>query len=66
MSKPISGLRPGQTAPASGQYRIEGPRGGRGPERTVPAGTTLPPTPTPGSTYRLVDRTRNGSGTGKK
>ena len=66
MSKPTSGLRPGQTAPRSGQYQIEGPRGGRGPERTVPAGSTLPPTPTPGSTYRLVDPTRNGSGTGRK
>ena len=36
MSK-TSGLKPGQTAPASGQYQIQGPRGGKGPERTVVA-----------------------------
>lgn len=53
-----SGLRPGQEAPASGQYQIIGPRGGQGPERTVVRGEPLPPTPSPGSTYTLVDRTK--------
>lgn len=66
MSKqPTSGLKPGQSAPRSGQYQIVGPRGGHGPERTVPRGTTLPPTPKPGSSYILVDPTNNGSGKGK-
>jgi hypothetical protein len=60
-----SGLRPGQTAPNSGQYQIIGPRGGRGPERTVTQGEPMPPTPKPGSTYTLVDRTNNGAGRGK-
>jgi hypothetical protein len=58
MSKKTSDLRPGQTAPLSGQYQINGPRGGQGPERTVVRGEPLPPTPMPGSTYTLVDRTK--------
>lgn len=57
--------KPGQTAPASGQYGIRGPRGGiTGQERTVPKGTTLPPTPKPGQTYVMNDRTANKSGRG--
>lgn len=51
-------LRPGSTAPTSGQYQIVGPRGGSGPERTVVRGEPMPPTPKPGSTYRLVDPTK--------
>lgn len=58
MSKKPSGLKPGQEAPASGQYQIIGPRGGQGPERTVVRGEPLPPTPSSGSTYTLVDRTK--------
>jgi hypothetical protein len=58
MSKNTKGSRPGQTAPRSGQYQITGPRGGRGPERTVVRGEPLPPTPSPGSTDTLVDRTK--------
>jgi hypothetical protein len=58
MSK-TSGLRPGQRAPHSGQYQIVGPKGGRGVERTVVRNEPLPPTPTSGSTYRLVDRTKH-------
>lgn len=57
MSK-TSGLKPGQTAPASGQYQINGPRGGKGAERTVVRGEPLPPTPSAGSSYTLVDRTK--------
>lgn len=52
------GLKPGSRAPFSGQYQIMGPRGGKGPERTVVKGEPLPPTPSPGSKYKLVDKTR--------
>jgi hypothetical protein len=59
-------LKPGNRAPASGQYERVGPRGGRtGHEVTVVRGEPLPPTPNPRSTYRIVDRTRNDSGRGK-
>jgi hypothetical protein len=54
-----SGLKPGQTAPASGQYQKVGPRGGRGPEVTSVKGEPLPPTPAKGTTYTLVDRTKH-------
>lgn len=58
-------LRPGQFAPASGQYGIRGPRGGdTGQERTVPKGTKLPPTPKSGQVYVMNDRTANKSGRG--
>lgn len=56
-------LKPGQTAPRSGQYEQVGPRGGHtGDERTVVRGEPLPPTPKPGMGYRLVDPTKNGAG----
>jgi hypothetical protein len=59
-------LKPGSTAPASGQYEIVGPRGGRkGTERTVTKGEPLPPTPSSGQSYRIADRTKNGAGKGK-
>lgn len=54
-----SEYKPGQKAPKSGQYEIIGPRGGKGAERTVTRGEPLPPTPTPGSKYRLVDPTKH-------
>ena len=58
--------KPGESAPASGQYEIVGMRGGKsGVERTVVRGETLPPTPKPGLTYRVADRTRNKSGRGR-
>ncbi|OZD30809.1 hypothetical protein CH252_40570 [Rhodococcus sp. 06-1477-1B] len=53
------GLRPGQSAPRSGQYQQIGPRGGAGAERTVTRGEPLPPTPKPGMTYNLVDPTKH-------
>ena len=54
-------LKPGQTAPQSGQYEQIGPRGGNtGNERTVTRGEPLPPTPKPGMGYRLVDPTKHG------
>ena len=58
-------LKPGQTAPRSGQYEQLGPRGGRtGHEVTVVKGEPLPPTPKPGMTFTLVDATKNKSGRG--
>ena len=57
-------LKPGQTAPASGQYQIIGPRGGQGKEVTVVKGETMPPTPSPNSGYKMVDPTKNKSGRG--
>lgn len=48
-------LKPGNRAPASGQYEEIGPRGGRtGHEVTTVRGEPLPPTTKPGS--RLHDR----------
>jgi hypothetical protein len=58
-------LKPGSPAPKSGQYQQIGPKGGKGPEVTVPKGHTMPPTGKSGSTYVLVDPTKNKSGTGK-
>lgn len=58
------GLKPGQPAPASGQYQQVGPRGGAGKEVTVSKGERMPPTPNSGGTYKLVDRTKNKSGRG--
>ncbi len=56
-------VKPGESAPISGQYEIIGPRGGRtGEERTAVKGRTMPPTPDPGQTYRPVDPTKNKSG----
>lgn len=53
-------LKPGQTAPRSGQYEQVGPRGGgTGKERTVTKGEPLPPTPKSGMGYKLVDRTKH-------
>jgi hypothetical protein len=58
--------KPGETAPASGQYAIVGRRGGKtSVERTVVRGETLPPTPKSGQSYRIVDRTHNKSGHGR-
>ena len=58
------GLKPGTPTPESGQYERVGPRGGRtGEEVTAVQNKPLPPTPKPGETYNLVDRTRHA---GKK
>ncbi|TBG08440.1 hypothetical protein ELG79_36580 [Rhizobium leguminosarum] len=55
--------KPGQSAPYSGQYERLGSRGGStGEEVTGVRGKTLPPTPLPKQTYRLVDPSNNGSG----
>jgi hypothetical protein len=55
--------KPGQIAPASGQYGVVGPRGGNtGTEVTVIKGKPLPPTPKPGQTFVLVDKTKHKAG----
>lgn len=52
-------LKPGQIAPASGQYEIV--RNGRPTkvERTAIINKPLPPAPKSGDRYRLVDRTKH-------
>jgi len=57
-----SGIKPGRKAPASGQYQQIGPRGGKGPEVTTVRGEPLPPPTRKGSTYTLVDPSKNKSG----
>lgn len=57
-----SGLKPGQTARKSGQYQEIGPKGGKDNEVTLPKGKTIPPGSKPGSTYILVDPSKNKSG----
>ncbi len=53
-------LKPGESAPRSGQYEIIGRRGGNtGNERTVTRGEPLPPTPKSGQEYKLVDPTKH-------
>lgn len=53
-------LKPGQTAPISGQYGIVGPKCGvTDKERTVVQGEPMPPTPKPGQKYVLRDKTRH-------
>lgn len=62
MSSKTTELKPGEKAPASGQYQEIGPRGRKGHEVTVVKGEPLPPTTDAGSTYKIVDRTKNKSG----
>ena len=62
MSNKTTELKPGEKAPASGQYQEIGPRGRKGHEVTVVKGEPLPPTTVAGSTYKIVDRTKNKSG----
>jgi hypothetical protein len=59
-------LKPGETAPRSGQYGVVGPRGGdTGREVTVVRGEPMPPTPKPGMGYVMNDPTKNDSGRGR-
>ena len=59
-------LKPGTKAPASGQYGVIGPRGGKiNHEVTVVKGEPMPPTPKAGQRYVLNDRTNNKSGRSK-
>lgn len=51
---------PGQRVPASGQYAVVGPRGGKsGKEVTVVKSEPFPPTPKSGMSYILVDKTKH-------
>lgn len=53
-------LHPGENAPASGIYKIIGPRGGdTGKERVAEEGEPLPPTPEEHQTYKLVRKARH-------
>lgn len=52
-------LKPGQPTPKSGQYKVIGPKGGKGSEITSTKGNPLPPTQVPNSTYKLVDATKH-------
>jgi hypothetical protein len=52
--------KPGTPAPSSGQYQQQGPRGGKSKtEVTAVQGKPLPPTTTPGGTWKLVDKTKH-------
>jgi len=65
MSKPKqTGLKPGQVAVIPGLYEQRGPKGGHGPQVTVPGGHKLPPAPK-GSTFDLKQPADNKSGRGK-
>ena len=55
-------IKPGTVAPKSGQYLEIGPRGGGRREITAVKGRPLPPPSAKGSTYILVDATKNKSG----
>lgn len=58
-----SSHKPGQKAPASGQYPIIGPKGGNtGAERTIVKGEPFPPTPKPNQTYGTPDKTKTKPG----
>lgn len=64
MKKVHGTVKPGQAAPASGQYqRISprgiGPRGGKGAEITAVKVKSMPPGDKRGSTYLLVDPTKH-------
>ncbi len=52
-------LKPGTPAPNSGQYVQIGPKGKVGTEITAVQGKPLPPTQTPGTVFKLVDKTKH-------
>ena len=58
----IKRIKPGTAAPKSGQYQEIGPRGGKRREITAVKGRPLPPPSSKGSTYVLVNPTKNKSG----
>ncbi len=53
-------LRPGEPAPASGQYQEVGNGGIEGREVTVARGQPLPPASSPDATYRPIDPREGG------
>ncbi len=53
-------LKPGEKVEVSGQYEVIDPNGKKtGQEVTLVKGEPAPPTPKPGETMRLVDRTKH-------
>lgn len=56
--------KPGERVPKSGQYEQVGPRGGKGKEVTSVKNERFPPGSQKGTTYKLVDPTKNKSGRG--
>ena len=53
-------IKPGTPCPASGQYRVVGPKGGKQPgEVTSTEGKPMPPTAKPNQSYTLVDPTKH-------
>ena len=53
-------FKPGEKAPASGQYTVLGPRNGNlGREVTVVKGEPFPPTMKPGQKYGKPDYTKH-------
>jgi hypothetical protein len=57
---PKESYKPGERAPKSGQYPVQGPRGGKtGEERTVTRGEPFPPPPKKGQTYGAPDLTKH-------
>jgi len=55
-------FKPGEKSPRSGQYQMLGPRGNKGPERTVVKNEPFPPTLRPNQRYILVDPTKTKRG----
>lgn len=56
---PAEKHKPGEIAKQSGQYPIQGPRGGKtGEERTVTRGEPFPPPSKKGQTYGKPDLTK--------
>ena len=54
------GYKPGSTVPVSGQYGLVGPRGKLfKTEVTAVKGEHFPPTPKPGMTFVLTDKTKH-------
>jgi len=54
MAKRVEYVKPGEKAPATGQYCVVGPRGGKvGREVTVVKGEPMPPTPRKDQAYQL-------------
>ncbi len=55
-------LKPGEVAPATGRYRLIGPRGGKGRAISVAKGDCLPPTNNSGAFYQLLQQAKRKPG----
>ena len=58
----VSGFKPGERAPASGQYQEIEADGSKGREVTTVKGEHFPPTTQKGASYTLVHPSNNKSG----